>query len=122
MAIGGGTVTDLVGFVASIYLRGVPFVSCPTTTLAMCDAALGGKNGVDHCGLKNRLGTIRQPELIVIDSAVGAIDGWDSFTHLQALLALEDEFGIQFDDGEEIPDLTSVAKIVHELEARGVSF
>ena len=69
VAIGGGTITDLVGFVASIYLRGVPFVSCPTTTLAMCDAALGGKNGVDHCGLKNRLGTIRQPDAIVMDPA-----------------------------------------------------
>ncbi|MCK5945256.1 MAG: 3-dehydroquinate synthase, partial [Planctomycetes bacterium] len=69
VAIGGGTVTDLAGFVASIYLRGVPFVSCPTTTLAMCDAALGGKNGVDHCGLKNRLGTIRQPDAIVMDVA-----------------------------------------------------
>lgn len=67
VAIGGGTITDLAGFVASIYLRGIPFVSCPTTTLAMCDAALGGKNGVDHCGLKNRLGTIRQPEAIVMD-------------------------------------------------------
>lgn len=68
VAIGGGTLTDLAGFVASIYLRGVPFVACPTTTLAMCDAALGGKNGVDLCGLKNRLGTIRQPDAIVMDT------------------------------------------------------
>lgn len=68
VAIGGGTLTDLAGFVASIYLRGIPFVSCPTTTLSMCDAALGGKNGVDHCGLKNRLGTIRQPDAIVMDT------------------------------------------------------
>jgi 3-dehydroquinate synthase len=68
VAIGGGTLTDLAGFVASIYLRGMPLVSCPTTTLAMCDAALGGKNGVDHCGLKNRLGTIRQPNAIVMDT------------------------------------------------------
>jgi 3-dehydroquinate synthetase len=67
VAIGGGTITDLAGFVASIYLRGMPVVFCPTTTLAMCDAALGGKNGVDHCGLKNRLGTIRQPEAIIMD-------------------------------------------------------
>lgn len=67
VAVGGGTITDLAGFVASVYLRGIPFVSCPTTTLAMCDAALGGKNGVDHCGLKNRLGTIRQPDAIVMD-------------------------------------------------------
>ena len=67
VAIGGGTLTDLASFVASIYLRGIRLVSCPTTTLAMCDAALGGKNGVDLCGLKNRLGTIRQPDAIVMD-------------------------------------------------------
>jgi len=68
VAIGGGTLTDLAGFVASIYLRGLPFVSCPTTTLSMCDAGLGGKNGVDFGGLKNRLGTIRQPNAIVMDT------------------------------------------------------
>jgi len=68
VAMGGGTLTDLAGFVASIYLRGMPFVSCPTTTLAICDAALGGKNGVDLCGMKNRLGTIRQPDAIVMDT------------------------------------------------------
>ncbi|HEX5052875.1 MAG TPA: 3-dehydroquinate synthase family protein [Planctomycetota bacterium] len=68
VGLGGGTVTDLVGFVAATYMRGVPCVLCPTTTLALCDAALGGKNGVDHGGLKNRLGTIRQPELIFADT------------------------------------------------------
>jgi 3-dehydroquinate synthase len=67
VAIGGGTILDLAGFLASIYLRGVPLVVCPTTTLAMCDAALGGKNGVDHDGLKNRLGTIQQPALVFAD-------------------------------------------------------
>lgn len=69
VALGGGAVTDSTGFVASIYLRGVPFVACPTTTLAVCDAALGGKNGVDHGGLKNELGTIRQPAAVVGDVA-----------------------------------------------------
>ena len=68
VALGGGTIIDLASFVASIYLRGVPFIACPTTTLAMCDAALGGKNGVDHSGLKNRLGTIRQPDAILMDT------------------------------------------------------
>ena len=67
VAVGGGSITDLVGFLAAIYQRGVPCVLCPTTTLAMCDAAIGGKNGVDHHGLKNLLGTIRQPDLLVAD-------------------------------------------------------
>ncbi|MCU0864422.1 MAG: 3-dehydroquinate synthase [Planctomycetes bacterium] len=67
LGLGGGSVTDFTGFLASIWLRGVPFVACPTTTLALCDAALGGKNGIDLAGRKNELGTIRQPELIVGD-------------------------------------------------------
>ena len=69
VGLGGGTITDLVGFLAATYMRGVPLVLCPTTTLAMCDAAIGGKNGVDVSGLKNMLGTIRQPDLVVGDIA-----------------------------------------------------
>jgi 3-dehydroquinate synthase len=67
VAVGGGTITDLVGMLAAILLRGVPFVSCPTTTLAMCDAALRGRNGVDHNGLQNELGTVHHPHLIAAD-------------------------------------------------------
>lgn len=69
VAVGGGTISDLAGFLAAIWLRGIPCVLCPTTTLAMCDAALGGKNGVDHDGLKNRLGAIQQPALVFADIA-----------------------------------------------------
>lgn len=69
LALGGGTIVDLAGFTASVWLRGVPFVALPTTTLALCDAALGGKNGVDQDGRKNELGTIRQPDLIAGDVA-----------------------------------------------------
>lgn len=67
VAVGGGSVSDVVGFLASIWMRGVPLVLCPTTTLALCDAALGGKNGVDHDGIKNLLGTVRQPDLVLGD-------------------------------------------------------
>lgn len=67
VGFGGGSTTDLAGFVAAIYLRGVPFVACPTTTLALCDAALGGKNGVDLDGRKNELGVVRQPDLVLGD-------------------------------------------------------
>jgi 3-dehydroquinate synthetase len=67
IAVGGGAVSDAVGFLASIWMRGVPLVLCPTTTLALCDAALGGKNGVDHDGIKNLLGAVRQPDLVLGD-------------------------------------------------------
>lgn len=67
VAVGGGAVGDVVGLLASLWMRGVPLVLCPTTTLSLCDAGLGGKNGVDHDGLKNLLGTVHQPALVFGD-------------------------------------------------------
>lgn len=67
--IGGGMSTDLGGFVAASWKRGLPFVLIPTTLLAMVDAALGGKLGVDYRGGKNLVGTFAQPEAILIDPA-----------------------------------------------------
>jgi len=67
IGLGGGVTCDLAGFVASIYLRGVNYVSVPTTLLAQVDAAIGGKTGVDlPCG-KNLVGTFYQPQLVWID-------------------------------------------------------
>lgn len=64
--LGGGMVCDLGGFVASCYLRGIRFVNVPTTLLAMVDAAIGGKTGVDLDGCKNQVGTFAEPlELLV---------------------------------------------------------
>lgn len=68
IAVGGGMLTDLAGFVASIYMRGIRFVSIPTTFLAMVDAAVGGKTGVDLGEVKNILGTIEHPIAIVMDT------------------------------------------------------
>jgi len=59
--LGGGVVTDLGGFIASAYMRGISFLNIPTTLLGMVDAALGGKNGIDFEGAKNILGFIKQP-------------------------------------------------------------
>lgn len=67
VGLGGGTITDLTGFVASIFMRGIPFGFVPTTVLALADAAIGGKNGIDHEAYKNLLGVIRQPEFILSD-------------------------------------------------------
>lgn len=61
---GGGVTTDITGFVASTYKRGVRFGLVPTTLLASADAALGGKNGINHLGIKNMIGTITQPEWV----------------------------------------------------------
>lgn len=67
VGIGGGVTTDLVGFVAAIFLRGVRCFLVPTSILAMCDAAIGGKNGVDFGNAKNIIGTIRQPSKTIYD-------------------------------------------------------
>ncbi len=67
ICLGGGMLTDLGGFVGSVYKRGLKTLLVPTTLLAMTDAAIGGKNGVNFLSLKNQLGTIRNPEAILID-------------------------------------------------------
>ena len=66
LGIGGSITTDICGFVASIYKRGVGFSFVPTTLLAMVDAAIGGKNGVNVDGYKNMLGTINQPQFVIV--------------------------------------------------------
>lgn len=66
LGIGGGITTDLAGFAASIYKRGVRFAFVPTTLLAQADAAIGGKNGVNFRSYKNMIGVIRQPEFTYI--------------------------------------------------------
>ncbi|MBT8302273.1 MAG: 3-dehydroquinate synthase [Maribacter sp.] len=64
--LGGGVVTDLGGFVASTYKRGIHFINIPTTLLAMVDASVGGKTGVDLGPLKNQIGVINQPEMVLV--------------------------------------------------------
>lgn len=68
VGLGGGMITDLAGFVASVYMRGVPFIAMPTTLLAMIDAAVGGKTGV-NLGAKNIIGTFYPAEAVLVDQA-----------------------------------------------------
>jgi 3-dehydroquinate synthase len=67
VGIGGGVITDITGYTASIYMRGIKFGFVPTSLLAMVDAAIGGKNGVDMGVYKNMVGTIRQPSFLLYD-------------------------------------------------------
>lgn len=67
VALGGGVITDLAGFLAATYMRGISFVSVPTTLLAMVDASIGGKTGVDLPEGKNLVGAFWQPKLVWLD-------------------------------------------------------
>lgn len=70
VGVGGGIVTDITGFVASTYMRGVGFGFVATTLLAQVDASVGGKNGVNLDGFKNIIGTFNQPDFVLCDSAM----------------------------------------------------
>ena len=66
--LGGGVVSDMGGFAASCYQRGIDFINVPTTLLSMVDAAVGGKTGVDFHGLKNQIGTFSNPMAVYVDT------------------------------------------------------
>lgn len=68
VAVGGGALTDMVGFACATYKRGVPYVNVPTTLLAMVDASTGGKTGINYRGLKNSIGAFYPPKETIIDT------------------------------------------------------
>ena len=68
ITLGGGVITDLGGFVASCFKRGIDFVNIPTTLLSMVDASVGGKTGVDLGVLKNQIGLFANPEMVLVDT------------------------------------------------------
>ena len=68
VAVGGGGVGDLAGFAAAVYMRGIDFINCPTTTLSMIDSSIGGKTAVDLGDTKNVVGAFWQPKLVIVDA------------------------------------------------------
>ncbi|MCF0211090.1 MAG: 3-dehydroquinate synthase [Bacteroidales bacterium] len=75
ISLGGGVITDIGGFVASIYKRGIQNINIPTTLLAMIDASIGGKTGVDLCGVKNSIGTFNNNTISFLDTEfLGTLD------------------------------------------------
>ena len=70
LALGGGTVGDVAGFVASSFMRGIEYYQIPTTLLAMVDSSIGGKSGINIAEGKNLIGSIYQPQCVLVDSTL----------------------------------------------------
>src|SRR5205085_1406541 len=94
IAVGGGVLTDLAGLAAALYLRGVPWVSVPTTLLAQVDAGLGGKTGANLRAGKNLVGAFHQPRLVVCDPELLATlplrERWSGLAEVVKCALLED--------------------------------
>ena len=124
VALGGGVVGDLAGFVAGTWMRGVRFVNCPTTLLAMVDASIGGKTGLNHAGRKNAVGVFHQPEAVLVDvSTLATLDDRafnagmaESIKH--GVIADEAFLSWQMDHAQEIKGRDP--RVLEELVARNI--
>ena len=117
VALGGGIVGDMTGFAAATWLRGVNVVQVPTSLLAMVDASIGGKTGVNHPQGKNLIGAFHQPKLVSIDPQVLQTLPRREF---QAGMAEVIKYGIIWDDQlfeqlEAAPSLSQLADLAEEL-------
>lgn len=121
IGVGGGVVTDLAGFAAATYLRGLSFGFVPTTLLAQVDASIGGKNGVDFHDYKNLVGVIQQPQFCLCDFTLLATlppDEWrHGFAEVIKAAAIGDAALFAFLEGRGAAVLTlgsDTAQIVHD--------
>ncbi|MEO6682270.1 MAG: 3-dehydroquinate synthase [Ginsengibacter sp.] len=117
VGVGGGVVTDLAGYVASVYMRGIKFAFAPTTILAMVDASIGGKNGVDVGIYKNLVGTINQPEFLLYDFQflnTLPVEEWRSgFAEIIKHACINDHHMFQFLEERKLEDF------INDLDATG---
>ncbi len=100
MAIGGGITGDVAGFVSAIYMRGIKVIQMPTTLLSMVDSSVGGKTGVNFCGIKNNIGAFHQPSEVVIDlnflKTLSKDEYLNGFAEVIKIAAIEDSDFFEF--------------------------
>jgi len=125
IGLGGGVVTDLTGYVASIYKRGVKFGFVPTSLLAMVDAAMGGKNGVDVGLYKNMVGTFRHPDWIIIDPfflhTLPDEEWSNGFAEIIKHAVIHDEFHFAELESFELTEFKKQKDLINSMIHRSVS-
>ncbi len=96
VAVGGGVVGDLAGFVSSCYMRGIDFYNIPTTLLSQLDSSIGGKTAIDFCGVKNAVGSFCQPKGVIIDTCtLETLDRRQFFSGLVEAIKMAASFDAQ---------------------------
>jgi len=124
IAIGGGVVTDIAGYVASVYMRGIKFALVPTTILAMVDAAVGGKNSINIGIYKNLVGTIRHPEFLFYDysflKSLPQAEWINGFAEIIKHACIKDKMLFEWLESQSLQSLQSSIDITDELVRRNV--
>jgi len=122
VGVGGGVVTDLAGYAASVYMRGIPFGFLPTTLLAMVDASIGGKNGIDVGPYKNMVGVIRQPRFILYDWAflrtLPDAQWSDGFAEIVKHACIRDAAAFRLLEAQDLAGLRRRREVLHGLIER----
>jgi 3-dehydroquinate synthase len=122
VGVGGGVITDLTGYVASVYMRGINVGFVPTTILAMVDAAIGGKNGIDVGEYKNMVGLIRQPSFLLYDtsflSSLPDVLWSDGFAEVIKHACIRDAAMFKILEQENIASLQKKKKLLAEIIQR----
>ncbi|MEP6675249.1 MAG: 3-dehydroquinate synthase [Ferruginibacter sp.] len=125
IGMGGGVVTDIAGYTASVYMRGLKFGFIPTTILAMVDAAMGGKNGIDVGLYKNMVGIIRQPEFILYDlsflQTLPKTEWINGFAEIIKHACIKDEKMFELLEANTIENFQQDNNLLNELIAKNVS-
>ena len=125
VGIGGGTITDLAGFAAATWLRGISWLAVPTTVAGMVDAAIGGKTGINSDYGKNLIGAFHSPEKVLIDTSwLETLPDRDFSAGLAEVIKsgfIADEKILQLLDGKSLSDIRSNAELVMDLITRSVA-
>ncbi|MBC8035117.1 MAG: 3-dehydroquinate synthase [Chitinophagaceae bacterium] len=124
IGVGGGVVTDIAGYAAAVYMRGLSVGFVPTTILAQTDAAVGGKNGIDVGIYKNLVGTIRQPEFILYDYSFLQTLPWEQwvngFAEVIKHACIKDTHLFDFLEKHQLKDFRSNKSLLAETIERNV--